>query len=132
MDSNGLFLKSLQSWQALIDVIESHKNESGVCELSQTEIAHLLGKSQTRVSQMFKAINREMKCIQRVKDGYVVNHENYLQFVSLYVSTFIYLCDDPAHFFADENVVAKELGIKRETLQAAKTYLRNNDKMPRG
>ena len=121
-----LFEESVKSHQALVDVIKSHSDESGICKLSQTEIARLLGKSQTWVSAAIKRINREKVCIVNSNEGYILNFDNILTDGTFYeiLRAMYYMLHNPEAYFANEKIVASSLNISRNTLQAAKIYIR--------
>lgn len=130
MEELELLEKSIRQRQELLHIIETHKDEDGVCRLSQKEIGKHMGKSPTRVSQIIKAINREKKSIKKEYGGYVVDYENMAVpgLPNEVMKVFIYMREHPDAFLANENIVANELNISRATLIAAKTYLR--DKKP--
>ena len=120
-----VFEESVKSHQALVDVIKSHSDEFGVCKLSQTEIARLLGKSQAWVSEAIKRINREKVCIVNSHEGYILNFDNILTEGTFYeiLRAMYYMAHNPEAYFENEKTVACVLNINRNTLQAAKAYI---------
>ena len=123
-----LFDESIKSHQELVDLLISYSNKNGSCALSQKRMAQKLNKCPSWISQAIRRLNREETCIIKTPKGYLVNIDDitaqgtFLQIIQ----TMEYLANNPTKFNENEVDIAKDLNIKRETLQAAKTYLRNS------
>lgn len=123
-----LLNESIRNHQELVNLLIAYRNEKGVCSLSQAEMAKKLNKCPNWISQAIKRLNREKVCIEKNKEGYLVNFEDVTAQGTFFqiIQTIHYFSENPEEFNANEIDIAKKLNIKRKTLQAAKAYLRNS------
>lgn len=120
--------ESIKNHQALVDVINSNRNKQGICKLSQVELAQRLNKCPSWVSQAIQRLNRETICIVKTKEGYFTNYNDITVQGTFFkiIQAICYFSKYPEKFNLDEKKIAESLHIKRQTLQAAKAYLRNS------
>ena len=71
----NFFYCSLTNHQKLVNIIEMHIN-NGERKLSQTKLAKEMGKSPSWVSNAFKQLNVEDKCIAYDKNGIKLNYND--------------------------------------------------------
>ena len=118
---------TIKNHQELVDLLISYRNKNGVCSLSQIEIAQKLNRCPSWVSQAIRRLNREEPCIVKIPSGYLVNFDDITTQGTFFliIQAMQYLSNNPNKFNENEVDVATEIGIKRDTLQTAKTYLRN-------
>lgn len=77
---NASFNQSLNEHQLFVDVLLANIGSDGLIYMSQTQMAKLLGKSQTLINSYIKKLNRIDQCITKVKRG--VYRLNYSDIVS--------------------------------------------------
>lgn len=71
------FYQSLNEHQLFVDILLANTGSDGLIYLSQTQMAKLIGKSQTLVSSYIKQLNRIDQCICQVSRGvYKLNYSN--------------------------------------------------------
>jgi hypothetical protein len=74
---NSCFSQSLNEHQLFIDVLLANTGSDGLINLSQTQMAKLLGKSQTLISGYIKQLNRIDQCISQIARGvYRLNYSD--------------------------------------------------------
>ncbi len=74
---NSSFNQSLKEHQLFVDVLLANSRSDGIINLSQTQMAKLLGKSQTLVSCYIKQLNRIDQCVSQVARGvYRLNYSD--------------------------------------------------------
>lgn len=74
---NSSYNHSLNEHQIFVEFLLSNTGTDGFINLSQTQMAKLLGMSQTRVSSYIKQLNRIDQCISQVARGvYRLNYSD--------------------------------------------------------
>ncbi len=125
--SHSLFVDSYQMHQKLVDTILKFKEEDGVCRISQPQLALLVDRSQTWVSQAIRRINTEEVCIEAVGSGaYVVRYENLIDRGTFAEVFWLMLAayDDPSIIHVPDKEIATARNIKVTTVQMFKAYVR--------
>lgn len=108
--------------QKLIDAMLEFENEDNVCEVTQKQLGAILGVSQSAIAKYKAQINSEETVIETVKNGYIVYNKN-MNETKLYKKA-EELINDIANLYAKpENIIAEEYGVKRRTIQMAKSLI---------
>ncbi len=120
-----LFTESVKNYQKLVDILIESKNEDEISAISYSDIAEIMGYSQTWVRKAMKRLNTEDACIKMIATAkYVVNYTNILlKGVFFEISKLIIeFCMVPELILKKEAEIAAEQGISLKTIQMLKSY----------
>lgn len=124
--SQSLFTESVINHQLLVDKMLEFKNEEGICEISQPELARLTNHSQTWVTSAIKRLNTEDTCIEIVGPSkYVVHYPN-IGRQGVFSKIFQMMFDleqDPCMFRMKEAEIASIYSVKLKTIKMFKSYI---------
>ena len=75
-----LFIESYENHQKLVDILLAHKNEKGICEISEEELLGAMNRSMAWVKKAINRINTEDLCIEIIgRNRYVVHYEELMK-----------------------------------------------------
>lgn len=126
-----VFIESLENHQKLIDVLLSHQNEEGICEITEEEILSQMNKSSAWLKKAIKKINTEDLCIEfkGVYEGrsrYKVHYDNLLTrgiFNTIFIMMY-YTCTEDINIIHMKNKELMELfQVPLKTVQMYRAYL---------
>lgn len=125
MAEKSLLIESLENHQKLIEVLLSHKNEIGICEVSEQELMVSMNRSLAWVYKAIDRINTEDLCIERIARGrYVVHYDNLSNrgvFSIILKMTLLTLGDVSIVRLKDKDLMQK-FGCTLKTVQMYRAY----------
>jgi lipopolysaccharide export LptBFGC system permease protein LptF len=72
---NLLFIESVKNHQKLVNILADARDENNISHISQSEMARLIGHSQTWVVKAIKRLNTEDTCVEMLaSEKYVVHY----------------------------------------------------------
>lgn len=126
--AKSFFIESVKTHQRLVDMLAETKDKKGVSQLSQPDMARMMGRSQTWVEQAINRLNAEDVCIEMISPAqYVVHYTDILsRGVFHEIMKLIFDYDEtPELFHEKDSVLAEDRGISIRTVQMSKAYLRS-------
>lgn len=126
----NILYKSLSKCQAIVDIMLEHKNEDGICIISQKEIAQKLSLTPSNISAAIDRINIEDMCIEKISPGkYIVHYKNLLErgtFLCI-KNLIIDATKDHQLLIESNESIATRYGYKPSTIQMFKAYITAHD-----
>lgn len=123
----SLFAESIKNHQRLVNILIEAKNEAGISQLSQPDMAKLMMRSQTWVGQAIKRLNTQDICVEMIgPENYILHYTDILAHgvFSEIMKLIIDCYESPELFLEKDSEIAAARGINVKTVQMFKAYLR--------
>ena len=122
----SLFNESPANHQRLVDILDQYSDVNGVAIIPKPNLARLVNRSQSWITQAIKRINTEDICIEVVTPGkYILHYTNLLEqgvFAKI-MRLILEYHNSPEMFYERDSVMASSRGLRLKTIQMFKAYL---------
>lgn len=126
MISENKIMQSILNHQNVVDILLKYKDNSGICRVSQKEIATKLKKSQGFISRILRRLQKVDNCIEILAPGqYIVHNSNLLKNgpLSKVLKLMVSLHNNPRLIKLPYKKQAESLGITVHELEIAYGFI---------
>lgn len=120
-------VSSFNAAQALVNTMEKYRENDGLCHITQTKLADLIGYSQGFITQIIKRLNTEDICIEKMAPGqyrlYYTDLRKQGTFHALFRLMEKYETDQTFLKAQKEAEIARDFGITERTVKMFKAFV---------